>query len=189
MMARLLEPSFTQGPSNGACMLCLLYMRCVPGGIIKYFKTCTDHTVPASPSFANKGRETDVGRERRPAGKGRSPKIMRCSLLCCYAGKGLEHGHVTGNGQRAGAGRRRPSHAMYRAHVMQGVPSHACCAPSPAAKRSRGKAGPRHSPLTSTTAMARGPVRRVHVGEDKGVSPRRRRGRRRRCLGQKQHRV
>jgi hypothetical protein len=49
-------------------------------------------------------------------------------------------------------------------HVMQGVPPHACCAPAMnwrlhAAKRSRERAGrPRHSPspLTSTTAMARG---------------------------------
>jgi hypothetical protein len=89
-------------------------------------------------------------------------------------------------------------------HVMQGVPPHACCAPAMnwrlhAAKRSRERAGrPRHSPspLTSTTAMARGQehaqcrgtgeVRRVDPCAWERIKafhrrhPRRRRARRRR---------
>jgi hypothetical protein len=164
-MARLLEPSFTQGPNNimgHACMLCLIYI---------YFKTCIDHTVvPLS-----EHRQPTRGERRmldtsgaRPGREDHQIKYCVCSLLCCYAGKGLEHGRMplgTANA-RAGQGAARamlvPQFCC--THVMQGVPPHACCAPAMnwrlhAAKRSRERAGrPRHSPspLTSTTAMARG---------------------------------
>jgi hypothetical protein len=110
-MARLLEPSFTQGPNNimgHACMLCLIYI---------YFKTCIDHTVvPLSehrqPTRGER-RMLDTSGARAPGREGKITKLNIVFAVYCAATqeKAWNMAYAIGNGQRASGTGRRPCHA------------------------------------------------------------------------------
>jgi hypothetical protein len=97
-MARLLEPSFTQGPNNimgHACMLCLLYIYIYICGVCLeelksgYFKTCIDHTVvPLSehrqPTRGER-RMLDTSGARAPGREGKITKLNIVFAVYCAA--------------------------------------------------------------------------------------------------------